>query len=149
MAIRTLPGRLAPSVPVQGGWRRLYCFPHSGAGAVVFAKWPDGLPSDVDVCVPCLPGRDARIDEPPCAEMPLLVSNLAQEMLPQLSTAYALYGHSMGAFIAFELALELSKHGHPPAHLFVSAQRGPKLPHPGKPIFALPEKQFLTAVLER
>lgn len=149
MAIRKLPGRLAATGPRQAAWRRLFCFPHAGAGAVVFSQWPDYLPSDLELCVPCLPGRDARVDEAPAGAMIPLVANLAQEMLPLLSVPYALFGHSMGAFIAFDLAHELSGLGYPPAHLFVSAQRGPSLPYPGKPIYALPEDEFLAGVLAR
>jgi medium-chain acyl-[acyl-carrier-protein] hydrolase len=127
----------------------LFCFPHAGAGAAAFTQWPEHLPSDVDVCVPCLPGRDGRVDELPSPAMLPLVTSLAQEMLPLLSAPYALFGHSMGAFIAFDLAHRLTELGHPPAHLFVSAQRGPKLPYPGTPIYALPEDQFLAGVLQR
>jgi medium-chain acyl-[acyl-carrier-protein] hydrolase len=149
MAIRTLPGRRPAAGPHKVGWRRLFCFPHAGAGAAAFSQWPQHLPSDVNVCVSCLPGRDGRVDEPPASAMLPLVTNLAQEMLPLLSAPYALFGHSMGAFIAFDLAHGLTALGHPPAHLFVSAQRGPKLPYPGQPIYALPEDEFLAGVLQR
>ena len=115
----------------------------------MFAKWPDHLPPDVNLLIPCLPGRDARLDEQPASEMAPLVAALAEEMLPLLNPPYALFGHSTGAFIAFELAHELARRESPPAHLFVSAQRGPKLPYPGKPIFALPDREFLAAILER
>ena len=98
--------------------------------------------------MPCLPGRDARVDEPPCSDMVSLVEDLAQEKL-LLDAPYALFGHSMGAFIAFDLAQTLTELGNPPAHLFVSGQRGPRLPYPGKPIYALPEDKFLDGVLER
>jgi medium-chain acyl-[acyl-carrier-protein] hydrolase len=149
MAIRMLSGRRPAAGRNQVAWQRLFCFPHAGAGAAVFSRWPDYLPSNVELCVPCLPGRDARIDEPPASAMMPLVANLAQEMLPLLSLPYALFGHSMGAFIAFDLAHELSELGYPPAHLFVSAQRGPSLPYPGRKIYALPENEFLAGVLAR
>jgi medium-chain acyl-[acyl-carrier-protein] hydrolase len=129
--------------------QRLFCFPYAGAGAAVFQAWPDQLPSDVELCVPCLPGRDARALEPPAADMAALVASLAQEMHPWLGVPYALFGHSMGAFIAFDLAHELSALGRPPAHLFVSAQRGPSLPYSARPIYALPDKEFLAGILER
>lgn len=70
-------------------------------------------------------------------------------MLDSLDLPFALFGHSMGAFIAFDLAHELSRLGRPRVHLFVSAQRGPGLPYPARPIFALPEDQFLAGVLAR
>jgi surfactin synthase thioesterase subunit len=129
--------------------QRLFCFPYAGAGATVFHSWPDYLPADVEVCVPCLPGRDARADEPAASETAPLIASLVQETLPWLGVPYALFGHSMGAFIAFDLAHELSGLGRSPTQLFVAAQRGPSLPYPGRPIFALPDKEFLVCVLER
>lgn len=149
MAIRAFRGRRAAGGQSPAVTRRLYCFPYAGAGAAVFREWPDHLPSDLELCVPCLPGRDARIDEPPASVMAPLVADLARQMLPALTVPYALFGHSMGAFITFDLAHALSDLGRPPAHLFVSAQRGPHLPYPGRPIFALPDHEFLAGILER
>jgi medium-chain acyl-[acyl-carrier-protein] hydrolase len=114
----------------------------------VFRQWPDYLPASMEVCVPCLPGRDARTNEPPASKMGPLVESLAREMA-STETPYALFGHSMGAFIAFDLAHALSDLGLPPAHLFVSAQRGPSLPYGAQPIFALPDDEFLAGVLSR
>ncbi len=129
--------------------RRLFCFPYAGGGTAVFRQWPDELPGDVELCIPCLPGRDARVDEPPATAMAPLVAALAREMQPLLTLPYALFGHSMGAFIAFDLAHELSAMGIGPAHLFASAQRGPRVPYPAQPIFGLPDADFLAAVRER
>src|SRR5579872_3654109 len=146
MTIRCFRGRVpgggeSPAV----NWR-LFCFPYAGAGAAVFRQWPDHLPDHVELCLPCLPGRDGRIDEPPAFAMAPLVASLAREMLASLTGPYALFGHSMGAFIAFDLAHALSELGRPPAHLFVSAQRAPRLPYAGQPIFALPDDEFLAGI---
>ena len=115
----------------------------------MFTRWPDSLPCSVELCMPCLPGRDARVDETPISDMSALVEALVPEMAPLATAQYALFGHSTGAFIAFELAHALSELGHPPSHLFVSAQRGPSLPNPAKPIYNLPEQEFLNQVLGR
>lgn len=149
MTIRRFRGRMAPSGTAAAIRCRLFCFPYAGAGAAVFSRWPDELPADLELCIPCLPGRDARVDEPPATAMALLVADLAQEMLPMLTLPYALFGHSMGALIAFDLAHELSAIRLAPSHLFASAQRGPRLPYPAQPIFALPDDRFLAAVLDR
>ena len=149
MAVRTFRGRRAADGEEPAINYRLFCFPYAGAGGAVFREWPDHLPSHVELCGPCLPGRDARIDEDPASTMAPLVASVAREMLPSLTVPYALFGHSLGAFIAFDLAHELSDLGKPPTHLFVSAQRGPRLPYPERPTFTLPDDQFLSAVQAR
>jgi medium-chain acyl-[acyl-carrier-protein] hydrolase len=149
MTIRIHRGRRASAGEGAVEPWRLFCFPYAGAGAAVFRQWSDHLPAHFELCIPCLPGRDARIDEPPVSDMSSLVSGLAQEMLEALGPRYAFFGHSMGAFIAFDLAHALSERGRPPAHLFVSAQRAPRLPYPAQPIFALPDDEFLAGVLAR
>jgi medium-chain acyl-[acyl-carrier-protein] hydrolase len=149
MAIRAFRGRRAARGESPAVSYRLFCFPYAGAGAAVFRQWPDHLLSHVELCLPCLPGRDARIDEPPASVMAPLVASLAGEMLASLDVPYALFGHSMGAFIAFDLAHELSRLGRLPAHLFVSAQRGPSLPYAERPTYNLPDDEFLSAILAR
>jgi surfactin synthase thioesterase subunit len=149
MAIRVFQGRLSSGGESGALPPRLFCFPYAGAGAAIYRRWPEHLPCDVELCLPCLPARDARVDEPPCFEMATLVSSLAEDMQPWLNKPFALFGHSMGALIAFDLAHELSRQGKPPAQLFVSAQRGPGLPYRGRPIFNLPDDQFLAAIVAR
>jgi len=149
LPVRQLRGRITTvkrDAPVRA---RLFCFPYAGAGAAVFRQWADDLPSDVELCIPCLPGRDARQDEPPATDMVVLATELAEGLRPLTDRPYALFGHSMGAFIAFDLAQALAAAGAAPSLLFASAQRGPRLPYPGRPIFDLPNPEFLTAVRER
>ena len=146
MAIRAFPRRGAGDSPVRS---RLFCFPYAGAGAVVFSRWPELLPDDLEVCVPSFPGRDTPISTPAIASMDLLVESIAADMANRLDLPFALYGHSMGAFFAFELARKLAGLGQAPAHLFVAAQRAPTLSYARLPIFHLPDSQFLAAVVER
>ena len=129
---------------------RLFCFPHAGAGAALFRSWPEHLPHGVEVVCPCLPGRDARAAEAPLAEMAPLVRDLAHQIADLLDRPYALYGHSLGAFVAFDLAHELIRRGAPaPAQLLVSGQRGPSLPYDQTPIYQLPDDAFIAAVCRR
>jgi surfactin synthase thioesterase subunit len=143
-----------PSPPIAGAGpeirRRIFCFPYAGAGAAIFRTWVDFLPSDIEVCVPLLPGRDARINEAPISEMAPLIQSLIGQIAPRLTLPYAMFGHSMGAFIAFDLAHEISRRGlREPSHLFMSAQRGPSLPYLQTPIFDLPDDRFLASVITR
>ncbi len=123
---------------------RLFCFPHAGGGASVFRNWSEDLPSAIELCPARLPGREARLSEPPLTTMRELVAALAEAIAPHLEGRFAFYGHSMGAIVAFELARLLRASGAPmPACLAVSGARAPQFragwippPEPG-------EREFL------
>ena len=107
---------------------RLFCFPYAGGGAAIFRPWMDGLPSDVDVRVAQLPGRENRLMETPFTRLEPMVEAIAEAVVPLLDRPFAFYGHSMGALIGFELARLLRRElGREPAHLFVSGRRAPHL----------------------
>ncbi len=102
------------------GQLRLFCFPHAGGGALAFRNWSlDG----VEICPILLPGRESRASEPAIDNMTELVGALVAAIRPYTHEAYAFFGHSMGAGIAFELARRLESS---PRVLMVSAARGPQ-----------------------
>ncbi|MBK9170919.1 MAG: alpha/beta fold hydrolase [Bryobacterales bacterium] len=110
----------------EGGFR-LVVLPHAGAGPSLYRRWAVALPESVQLCPVCLPGREARTAEPPLTDMAELVAALAAEFTPYAARPYVLFGHSMGAGIAFELARALRAKGLPgPRALFVSGARAPR-----------------------
>lgn len=126
---------------------RLFCFPYAGGGAPVFRSWPDKLPEGVELCAIQLPGRGPRLMETPFSNMAALVSALTDEILPFFDKPFALFGHSMGAWIGFELARSLqSTHGIEPLHLFVSGARAPQVPSRAVPLHNLSEAEFIEAL---
>ncbi|SFC88088.1 thioesterase II family protein [Streptomyces aidingensis] len=108
---------------------RLYCLPHAGGSASAFRSWT-GRAGDAAVCPVQLPGRDARVSDPAHPTMPALVGDLAGVLLAEAAAdprPYALYGHSLGALVGFELARELRRRGGPqPEHLIVSGCSAPQ-----------------------
>lgn len=82
---------------------QLFCFPYAGAGAGVYGRWRRSLP-DVDLRPVELPGHGRRLDEPLIDDMPALACLLAEEMRPQIREPFALFGHSLGALLALEVA---------------------------------------------
>jgi medium-chain acyl-[acyl-carrier-protein] hydrolase len=123
---------------------RLFCLPYAGTGAAIFRNWPDGLPAYVEVCPVQFPGRGTRPREPPFTQLSPLVQALAEALAPLLDKPFALFGHSLGALVGFELARQLRRQsGIQPVRLFVSADRAPHLPARHRPIHALPEAEFL------
>lgn len=75
-----------------------------GGSAMFYARWRRLLPSWIDVRPVEWPGRGARMDEPLATDPHVLAAKLAGELGGQLDRPYALFGHSLGAVIAFELA---------------------------------------------
>jgi surfactin synthase thioesterase subunit len=97
----------------------LYCLPHAGAGASAYRDWLGRLPG-VAVLPVQLPARETRYEDPPYERMAPLAGALADLVLAG-ADRYAVYGHSFGALVGFELLRELRRRGGPdPVHLFVS-----------------------------
>ena len=82
----------------------LLCLPYSGASAMVYSRWRRQLPSWMQLQPVELPGRGARYDEPLQIDMRELARQLAREHKPGLQAPYALFGHSLGALLACEMA---------------------------------------------
>jgi medium-chain acyl-[acyl-carrier-protein] hydrolase len=101
---------------------RLFCFPYGGGGASIFRQWQENMPEGADICPVQLPGRENRIEEPLFTEMSYLIEVLVENLRSYFDIPFALFGHSMGGLIAFELAryLSHSQVGNP-VHIFVSA----------------------------
>jgi len=129
---------------------RLFCFPYAGVGASIFRLWPDGLPGDVDVCAVQLPGRETRLRETPFMRITELVETLLPIVQPYLDRPFALFGHSVGAWISYELCRQLrSQSARQPIHLFVSGRRAPHCPPSKPPMHVLSDDAFLEAVRTR
>ncbi|HWU85667.1 MAG TPA: thioesterase domain-containing protein [Kofleriaceae bacterium] len=134
---------IARAHPNPSARLRLICFPYAGGGDAIFRLWWQSLPDDVEVCAIRLPGRDARRAEPPLGRLTPLVHALADALGPDLARPYALYGHSAGARVAFELAREQRRRGRPePALLAVSGRRAPHCPE-RDPLHGLPTDQLV------
>lgn len=113
-------------VPFPAAGRpRLFCLPYAGGGASIYRRWSEWLP-EVDVLPVRLPGREMRMREPLFESLDDLVAQLADALAQFTEVPYALFGHSMGGLIAFELIEALERRGRPkPRLLCVSARPSP------------------------
>jgi amino acid adenylation domain-containing protein len=153
--VRVVPAKTASMAPWLLGHRpdpnarvRLICFPYAGGSATVFHDWRTALPPTIDICAVQLPGRQSRLAEPPFTELAVLVDACATALRPLADLPWALFGHSFGGLIAFELARCMRNRGTLPCHLFVAAVHAPHLP-PREPLLhALPLPDLL-AELDR
>ncbi|HEY0168698.1 MAG TPA: alpha/beta fold hydrolase [Jatrophihabitans sp.] len=125
---------------------RMVCFPHAGAGMMTYYPWRSALAGRIEVRVVESPGRVGRPDDPPAGTVAELLSIVEQRAQPLLHPPYVLYGHSLGALLAFETARRLSAQGRAPALLVVSGRNAPTVPAAIAEIHKLPDEQFLQAV---
>ena len=123
---------------------RLFCLPYAGGGAYIYRDWVEHLPAKVEVCPIQLPGRGNRLREAPLTRMTPLVEAIAEAITPMLDKPFAIFGHSMGALIGFELARFLGReHAKAPSHLFVSGRSAPQIRDADKRTYDLPEPEFI------
>ena len=126
---------------------RLFCFPFAGGAASVYRTWPEAYPQDVEVLPVQLPGREKRMREAPFKHLDELLDAMVPILRPHLDKPFALFGHSMGAIIAYGVARRLIESGAPkPAHLFVSARAAPHRVAREEPIHSMPGPQFVEAL---
>ncbi|MGI5507652.1 thioesterase II family protein [Streptomyces sp. CA-106131] len=122
---RLIRGCQAPRV-------RLVCFPHAGGAASFFRSWAGLVPDDVELLAVRYPGREDRLLEAPAECMEELVDPLAEACAALVGSPLALFGHSMGASVAFEVAVRLAatSGGVRPEALFLSGRSGPGAARP-------------------
>ncbi|MEU3229432.1 thioesterase II family protein [Nocardiopsis alba] len=123
-------GERGRSVSVGGGERpRLTFFVvhHAGGSAPVYLPLARALPSDWEVILLELPGRGRTAGARNCANMAEVLETLLPLMARRSHGPFALWGHSMGGVIAYELAHALAGAGRPPLWLGVSASLPPQL----------------------
>jgi medium-chain acyl-[acyl-carrier-protein] hydrolase len=126
---------------------RLLAFHHAGGSASYFRSWPAALPPDLEVIAIQMPGREERLRVLPPRSLDHAADELARQLAPLLDLPFAIFGHSMGALLAFETTRALRRAHHAaPRHLFVSGRWAPHLPDPLPTISRFPERELLDTI---
>lgn len=107
----------------------MFCFHHAGGGASLFRGWAEKFGPAVQVVPVLLPGRERRRKEPRFNDLQLLVNDIEAEIGAHLDERpYVLFGHSMGALIAYRLAIARRDRKRVAPHaLFVSGCQAPSM----------------------
>lgn len=130
---------------------KLFCLPYAGSSSMTYYQWNKFLDKDIDLQPVELAGRGSRIDSPLYDSINGAAQDVCCSIKNQIkNTPYAIFGHSMGSWIAFELYYELKKSGlRMPEHIFFSGNRAPHLnSRRNKIIHNLPENEFKNAILK-
>lgn len=94
--------------PSEDAATRLVCLPHAGGSAPYFFPVSRALTPEIEVLAVQYPGRQDRRDEPCVDSITGLADHIARELDAFADRPLTLFGHSMGASVAFEVARRLS-----------------------------------------
>lgn len=124
------------------------CLPYAGGGASFFRAWQRLADPAIEIHPVQLPGREERIDDEPYVDVRSAVDGLGAELLDLVAgQRIALFGHSLGAVLAYELARWLAAAGIHVTHLFISGSPAPRLGRDQRAT-GLDDEEFLRRVVE-
>jgi len=130
-------------LPRPGARLLLLCFPYAGGGPSAFHRWAEVLPAGVELLAVRLPGRHTRIDERPYDDWEELLHQLGRVVSAAVDRPFALFGHSLGAMMAYELTRRLADGADATPHrLLLAGCRAPDVPLLLPAIHRLPDEEF-------
>lgn len=127
---------------------KLFCIPFSGGNAYSYSGFRKYLPADLELCGLELPGRGKRIAEPLLYRVEAMTEDLLRQIDDKIDGRYAIFGHSLGALLAFTLCRTISAKGlNLPGILFLSGQTAASLMVPGEK-YNLDDDELLQLIRE-
>ncbi|MEW2195233.1 thioesterase II family protein [Streptomyces microflavus] len=110
---------------------KLLCLPHAGGTASRYYRWTSLVPPHIDIVPLELDGRGDRMDRGFYASFAQAVDDLTRRAVAALEPGdpFAIFGHSMGAYIALELERRLESLGFRADRLFLSGRGTPAYHH--------------------
>lgn len=128
---------------------RLFCIPYAGGSAVSYNSWKAELEEYIELFTVELPGRGDRYREPMCSSMEEAVEDVYRSVNRYLDPPYAIFGHSMGSSLTYELFHKLKQTGHPlPVHLFFSGMNPPHINCDDVLLYNLPNELLMEELLK-
>ncbi|GAA4929160.1 thioesterase II family protein [Actinoplanes utahensis] len=128
---------------------RVIAFPHAGAGCAQFAGLARLLAPEYALWSANLPGRQARLSEPPLTDLTLLVDSLTSHLVPHTDRPYVLFGYCGGALLAFLVARALHAGGaRQPLALVVASYPAPDIAPRPHGVATLPGSRLWDSLVE-
>jgi surfactin synthase thioesterase subunit len=125
-------GRWLRTFPAEDALLHVVCFPPAGGASGSFAALRAAAGPHITVSIVVLPGREARVSEPPATDLRETADRIATRLLDAGigdDSPYVLLGHSLGALLGYETALMLQRNGAcPPLEVAVAAAPAPDRP---------------------
>jgi surfactin synthase thioesterase subunit len=139
---------LRKTANLRDGDALVVCFPFAGGSAASFRPLSHDLPAGWCQVGVELPGRGARFGEQLVPDLDAAAAPVTAALLDLGDVPLILFGHSLGALLAYEVTCRLEEAGRGPRALIASGNRAP-VDVLGRPqITDLPEPEFRAALLE-
>ncbi|MHB8062509.1 MAG: thioesterase II family protein [Ruminiclostridium sp.] len=124
---------------------KLFCLPYAGGSAMVYKKWEKYLDKSIKLCLLELAGRGSRNKEPYYNSMQEAVEDIFSLLELNLDEGeYAIFGHSMGSILAYQLAAKIKERNlKQPIHIFFSGRYPPSIWKGERNTYLLPEPEFI------
>ncbi|EPR07697.1 thioesterase II family protein [Ruminiclostridium papyrosolvens] len=129
---------------------KLFCIPYSGASAMVYSKWTKLINKEIKVIPLELAGRGRRFGDKFYRDIDQAAEDLSNTIINEAKDDdYAIFGHSMGARVTYEVYYRLKEKGFKePVKIFFSGSKAPQLPPDEIKRYQLPDNQFKQVVLQ-
>nr|WP_222434034.1 alpha/beta fold hydrolase [Bacillus pumilus] len=117
----------------KGVWRvvKLFCLPYAGGASTVFSTWKSYIDRSIEIHALELPGHGTRMTESVLTDLQQVADDLYDQASSSLKEGepYAIFGHSMGAVLAYELQKRMqTRLNREPVHVFYSGRFPPHIP---------------------
>lgn len=122
----------------------LFCLPFAGGSYYAYRNFERYLSKGIRPVLLDLPGHGRRMKEALLTDLHKMADDMFVQIERELREPYAIYGHSMGAALAYLLARKTAARKMPePLHLFVSGRQSPSVGSKEKDAYLLPKQEFI------
>ncbi|MFD2670160.1 thioesterase II family protein [Marinicrinis sediminis] len=127
---------------------KLLCIPYAGASSVIYHRWRTQFAAPIEMKALELRGRGYRMEESLLHSMDEAVHDLYEVVKEEAQSGeIALFGHSMGGYMSYLIALRMEQEKLPLRHLFLSGMRAPQVQR-DQSTHTLEEEAFIARILD-
>ncbi|MBU3112548.1 thioesterase II family protein [Clostridium lacusfryxellense] len=128
----------------------LFCLPYAGGSEAIYYKWKKELNTSIKLIPISLKGRGKRFNEDFYESIEEAVDDIFLNIKDKIvNEDYAIYGHSMGSLLGYELYYKISKLKlRKPTHIFFSGYKAPSIIRKREDTCNLSDSDFMKKIME-
>lgn len=129
---------------------KLYCLPFAGSSAMYYMKWQRSINSKIEIVPVELAGKGSRQFDPAYNNLKEVINDCVNFIsADNQGEPYAIYGHSLGGCLAYEIYNKLADKNHPlPTDVFISGQKAPSSPDRSTKYHLLPDQELKDVIYD-